>query len=73
MRKLCLLTLILTSYFMIGQNREMPINIQSPNAASLGKYGDLSMDLSTGRANVNVPLYQLDEMIGRVIFIIRIF
>lgn len=52
---------ILISCFVIAQNRQDPINIQSPNASSLGKYGDLAMDLSTGRANVNIPLYQLEE------------
>ncbi|MFT3919621.1 DUF5977 domain-containing protein [Cloacibacterium sp.] len=50
-----------TSILFLAQNRELPINIQSPNASSLGKYGDLSMDLNTGRANVSVPLYQLEE------------
>lgn len=60
MKKICLL-FIFVCYQIVAQNRQMPINIQSPNAASLGKYGDLSMDLSTGRANVSVPLYQLEE------------
>lgn len=61
MKKTYLLIFISTCYFIIAQNREMPINIQSPNASSLGKYGDLSMNLSTGRANVSVPVYQLEE------------
>lgn len=60
MRKIYLL-FVLVCYHIVAQNRQMPINIQSPNAASLGKYGDLSMDLSTGRANVGVPIYQLEE------------
>lgn len=40
---------------------ELPKSILSPNAASLGKYGDIPMNLSTGRANVSVPLYSLNE------------
>lgn len=55
------LILFFISIIHIAQNRELPINIQSPNASSLGKYGDLSMDLNSGRANVSVPLYQLEE------------
>ncbi|REC59075.1 hypothetical protein DRF65_27890 [Chryseobacterium pennae] len=46
---------------MFGQTLELPKNVQSPNAASLGKYGDIDMNLFTGRANVNVPLYSLNE------------
>lgn len=44
-----------------AQMLELPKSILSPNAASLGKYGDIPMDLSTGRANVNIPLYSLNE------------
>lgn len=44
-----------------AQTLQLPKNIQSPNAASLGKYGDVPMDLSSGRANVNIPLYSLNE------------
>lgn len=44
-----------------SQTLELPKNIQSPNAASLGKYGDIPMDLSTGRANVSVPLHSVNE------------
>lgn len=44
-----------------AQTLQLPKNIQSPNAASLGKYGDIPMDLSSGKANVNIPLYSLNE------------
>ncbi len=44
-----------------AQTLQLPKNIQSPNAASLGKYGDVPMDLSSGRANVSIPLYSLNE------------
>lgn len=53
--------MLIFSVFASAQNRGLPINIQSPNASSLGKYGDLPMDLNSGRANVNIPLYHLEE------------
>jgi YD repeat-containing protein len=31
----------------------------SPNASSLGKFGGIPMNLSSGRANVNIPLYEV--------------
>ncbi|MBB4807001.1 hypothetical protein HNP38_002297 [Chryseobacterium defluvii] len=44
-----------------AQSLELPKNIQSPNASSLGKYGDIPMDLFTGRARVNISLYSINE------------
>lgn len=61
MRKILFTSFVFLSNFFISQNRENPINIQSPIATSLGKFGDLDMDLNTGRSNVSVPLYNLDE------------
>lgn len=52
---------LLFSVGLFGQTLELPKNIQSPNASSLGKYGDIPMNLSTGRANVNVPIYSLND------------
>lgn len=37
-----------------------PIMSPSPAAASLGKYGDLPIDLSTGAATASIPLYNLN-------------
>ncbi|WP_374441365.1 hypothetical protein [Epilithonimonas sp.] len=63
MRKKFLLLII--SLFKLNtissQLLELPKNIQSPNAASIGKYGDVPMNLYTGRADVNIPLYSLNE------------
>ncbi|WP_160140204.1 RHS repeat domain-containing protein [Chryseobacterium sp. c4a] len=61
MKKIMALAAILPAIMMWGQTLELPKNIQSPNAASLGKYGDIDMNLFTGRANVSVPLYSLNE------------
>ncbi|PQV56489.1 YD repeat-containing protein [Sediminibacterium magnilacihabitans] len=33
------------------------VNIASPNAASLGKYGDIPVSYHTGVPNINIPLY----------------
>lgn len=59
----CIMWLLLTatSISVSGQTLELPKNIQSPNASSLGKYGDIPMNLSTGRANINVPIYSLND------------
>lgn len=32
---------------------------QSPNAASLGKYGDVPITLNTGQINPNIPIYEI--------------
>ena len=62
MRKifLVLINLVITN-FIFAQLLELPKSILSPNASSLGKYGDIPMDLNSGRANVNIPLYSLNE------------
>ncbi|WP_066441361.1 hypothetical protein [Chryseobacterium sp. CCH4-E10] len=63
MKKIFLLILgiLLGGAHISGQTLQLPKNIQSPNAASLGKYGDIPMDLSSGRANVNIPLFSINE------------
>lgn len=33
----------------------------SPNAAALGKYSDIPIDLSTGVPNISVPIYTVQE------------
>ncbi|RNA62003.1 hypothetical protein D1631_08670 [Chryseobacterium nematophagum] len=60
-KKLFIYGILLFYKSIFGQTIELPKSIQSPNAASLGKYGDIPMDLSTGRANVNIPIYSLNE------------
>lgn len=55
-----LLFTIITGLYS-AQGIEDPKNIISPNAASLGKYGDIQMNLYTGRANVQVPVFNTIE------------
>jgi len=45
-----------------GQSLPSPLNIQSPDAANLGKYGDMPVSLYTGTPNVNIPLHTMKEM-----------
>src|SRR5258707_14410837 len=35
------------------------VNIASPNAASLGKYGDIPVSYHTGVPNISIPLYTI--------------
>ena len=41
-----------------GINKIYPV---SPQAASLGKYGDIPVNLATGRINYQIPLYMIKE------------
>ena len=52
---------LLITNFIFAQLLELPKSILSPNSASLGKYGDMPMNLYTGRANIDIPLYSLNE------------
>lgn len=61
MRKNILFFICFCFFTAKTQTLQLPKNIQSPNAASIGKYGDVPMDLYTGRANVNIPLYSINE------------
>lgn len=36
-----------------------PTNVPSPNAASLGRFGNITVSPFTGQVNVSVPLYTL--------------
>lgn len=43
-----------------AQHIDLPENIQSPNAASLGKYGDTPVSYYTGTPAINIPIYTLN-------------
>ncbi|GAB4343664.1 MAG: hypothetical protein OHK0038_23770 [Flammeovirgaceae bacterium] len=43
------------------QGKESPINIPSPNASTLGLYGNYEVDLFTGTPNISIPLYEIVE------------
>ena len=46
---------------LFAQHASIPKNIQSPNAASLGQYGDVPVSFYHGTANVNIPIYSTKE------------
>jgi len=57
---ICLLVLNFTGSF--GQKLPITqINIPTPNAGSLGLYGEVPVSLFTGTPNINVPVYQIKE------------
>ncbi|APD08042.1 hypothetical protein UJ101_02544 [Flavobacteriaceae bacterium UJ101] len=71
MMKKCILLIIIGLLFLpaygwgqeedpvdYGINKIYPV---SPQAASLGKYGDIPVNLATGRINYQIPLYTIKE------------
>lgn len=50
------------SWIVIGQHIEEPKAILSPNASSLGQFGDVPISFYNGAANVNIPLLSLNEL-----------
>lgn len=46
---------------LFSQVSHIPNSVQSPNAASLGLYGDVPVSLYAGLTNVNIPLYDFVE------------
>ena len=55
------LFILLSIIPVIAQDLPIPKNIQSPNASSLGKYGDVSLSYYTGSPNISIPLYSLNN------------
>ena len=47
------------SYHLAAQ-QDFPKDVPTPNAAALGKYGDVPVSLYSGQVNVSVPLYSMD-------------
>ncbi len=55
---LILISLLLIPASMYAQSEiPYPVNIQSPNAASLGKYGDIPVSFYTGALDLSIPIY----------------
>ena len=51
----------LWSVFVFGQGLQLPLNVQSPNASSLGKYGDVPVSFYTGTPDVSIPIYKMKQ------------
>lgn len=60
MRKYCFVfTLVLTQFsavHLLAQEVLLPKNIQSPNASSLGQYGNFPISYFNGSADISIPL-----------------
>ena len=62
MKKIFLnIIMVFTIINLQSQDLPTPKNIQSPNAASLGKYGDVPISYYTGAPNISIPLYNLNN------------
>lgn len=49
------------SFPPVINNMTITSNIQSPNTASLGTYGNIPVSLYTGTPDISVPIYQINE------------
>lgn len=61
MKKILLFIACNCIIIILSQAQELkpPVNIQSPNAAGLGKYGDVPVSYFTGTPSISVPLHTL--------------
>jgi len=53
-------SILLCVVLLQAQEAKPPVNIQSPNAAGLGKYGDVPVSYFTGTPNISIPLHTLN-------------
>jgi hypothetical protein len=60
-RAACWIVSITACAFLRAQIPGSPANLQSPNMASLGLYGDIPVSLFTGSPSIEIPLYTIEE------------
>jgi len=60
LRILMLSGLFFCSIITMSQERELPLNIQSPNSASLGTFGNAPVNYYTGSPNITIPIHSLN-------------
>lgn len=51
--------LLFISLSVYSQENKLPVNIQSPDAGGLGKFGDVPVSHFTGTPNISVPIHSL--------------
>lgn len=61
MKKLLISFIYLFFLSVYTQNINLPSSVHSPNAESLGKYGDVPVSFFNGTPNISIPLYSLNE------------
>ncbi|MBB3187859.1 DUF5977 domain-containing protein [Microbacter margulisiae] len=59
-RFLAMILLQIIAWQTFAQMMTTPINIQSPNAAGLGKYGIIPVSYYTGTPNITIPIHTLN-------------
>jgi len=60
-RQIFLIAILLLAYPGLSQDAlKNPIVPLTPNAASLGKFGETPIGLYTGQPNITIPIYQID-------------
>jgi YD repeat-containing protein len=59
-RAACWIASITACAFTHAQIPGPPANLQSPNVASLGLYGDIPVSLFTGTPSIEIPLYTIE-------------
>jgi len=60
MKRLIPLLMLLAALYAAAQYK-LPDNIPTPNASDLGSYGEIPISYYTGKADISIPLYTLDE------------
>ena len=61
---LCFLSILSIAAKAQNSNYLNDVTVNPPNAASLGKYGDIPISLHTGIPNVGIPIHTLTETGG---------
>ncbi|WP_421876529.1 hypothetical protein [Marinoscillum sp.] len=62
MRKLCIIAFLITSQCLFAQNDPISNNSPippAPNAASLGEYVDIPVNLYSGLTSIDIPIYSI--------------